>query len=380
MNIFRKLNQTLHYHSRQKTSSYQLLCAYFDTFHTVFPELRLSIISEKSGQILQYSENSLDRPKKITRPSFMNKLNIIASSRVSEDRKSEQSLELQALYPETHFTTAFPAHCLSGDKRWFVIEHPWEITPRKANRIHRHFVRVSYQMSVTKIHAVQKSAEKFKAQEQSVAALAHQLKSPLATIKSLLQAFPTFEGKHSQHIHHCLHRIDQTESMIHHYLEFIRYQQFSLYPITLSHIIHQTKTTIMGTHSSQIKIEWPIHCASEDFQILGNLFYSAQALICLLQNSLKAVATSGRIECKVENNPDDLQLHIYDTGPGVPQHMVKHLFQPFKSGFDSGHGLGLNICQKIMALHGGAVGFTPKSQHTSANFFLQFQKPCKAQE
>lgn len=50
-----------------------------------------------------------------------------------------------------------------------------------------------------------------------------------------------------------------------------------------------------------------------------------------------------------------LVLRVQDNGPGVPEDMRGHLFDPFVSGKMGGHGLGLALVAKIVSEHGGLV-------------------------
>lgn len=50
-----------------------------------------------------------------------------------------------------------------------------------------------------------------------------------------------------------------------------------------------------------------------------------------------------------------LMVQVQDNGPGVPEHMREHLFDPFISGRAGGHGLGLALVAKVVSEHGGLV-------------------------
>jgi signal transduction histidine kinase len=58
----------------------------------------------------------------------------------------------------------------------------------------------------------------------------------------------------------------------------------------------------------------------------------------------------------VERAGNELLLSFTDDGPGIPEQMLAHLFEPFATfGKFSGHGLGLSIVHKVAAAHGGTV-------------------------
>ena len=57
------------------------------------------------------------------------------------------------------------------------------------------------------------------------------------------------------------------------------------------------------------------------------------------------------------------EISIKDTGCGIPQEQIPHLFDPFYSKKEKGTGLGLSVCKSIVDSHGGSL----KVDHQSAN-------------
>ena len=50
-----------------------------------------------------------------------------------------------------------------------------------------------------------------------------------------------------------------------------------------------------------------------------------------------------------------LQIEVIDDGPGLPEHIADHAFEPFVSGRENGTGLGLALASKTLADHGGWI-------------------------
>jgi two-component system nitrogen regulation sensor histidine kinase GlnL len=50
-----------------------------------------------------------------------------------------------------------------------------------------------------------------------------------------------------------------------------------------------------------------------------------------------------------------LEIRIRDNGPGVPDDLMRHLFDPFVTTKASGTGLGLALVSKMVGDHGGIV-------------------------
>ena len=50
-----------------------------------------------------------------------------------------------------------------------------------------------------------------------------------------------------------------------------------------------------------------------------------------------------------------LRVEIADTGPGFPETDLERVFEPFFTTKSRGSGLGLSICERIVAVHGGDI-------------------------
>lgn len=90
------------------------------------------------------------------------------------------------------------------------------------------------------------------------------------------------------------------------------------------------------------------------------------ALKALCTNSLEALGRDGSIDVLVRRGPPDLppgaagdwvEILVNDTGPGIPPHVRRHLFDPYFSGREAGRGLGLGLskCWAIVHQHGGRI-------------------------
>jgi signal transduction histidine kinase len=77
----------------------------------------------------------------------------------------------------------------------------------------------------------------------------------------------------------------------------------------------------------------------------------------MLLNACEVVAVeTGKIEVKLRESKEGIEIRIADNGPGIAEPIRQKLFQPFTSyGKRNGIGLGLTICHKIFRDHGGSA-------------------------
>ncbi len=68
-----------------------------------------------------------------------------------------------------------------------------------------------------------------------------------------------------------------------------------------------------------------------------------------------------------------LEVRITDNGPGVPAHLRDHLFEPFVTTKSFGAGLGLALCAKLVAAHGGLIDFESEPGRTTFRILLPIE-------
>jgi two-component system NtrC family sensor kinase len=80
----------------------------------------------------------------------------------------------------------------------------------------------------------------------------------------------------------------------------------------------------------------------------------------LIRNAVQATGPGGTVEVRAGAEEGTVWFEVRDTGPGVPEELRDHLFEPFVTGRQGrgGTGLGLAITKDIVAAHGGTIRAT----------------------
>lgn len=198
-----------------------------------------------------------------------------------------------------------------------------------------------------------------------LAALSHDLRTPLTILfgqAEILTLDLASEGsKHAPQANEIRQHVLNTTRLVNNLLDMARIQSggFNLHKewLTLEEVVgsalRMLEPGLGGQH---------IHLALPDPLLLvhvdGPLF--ERVLINLLENALKYAGPQAQIGITAQADDRQLQLEVWDSGPGIPQGQEQAIFDKFARGHKEsaipGVGLGLAICQAIVEVHGGTIG------------------------
>ncbi len=108
-----------------------------------------------------------------------------------------------------------------------------------------------------------------------------------------------------------------------------------------------------------------------------------RVIINIMNNAMQYTPKGSHIELSGVKKGNAVEISVTDDGPGIPQDAKSHLFDLFytagqgKADCQRGLGLGLNLCQSIVALHGGKIEV---SDHLPAGTTFRFTLPLVSSE
>jgi signal transduction histidine kinase len=79
--------------------------------------------------------------------------------------------------------------------------------------------------------------------------------------------------------------------------------------------------------------------------------------VALIVNAIEATPCGGTITVKTDcaSRKDGVVITVSDTGRGIPEAVLPHIFEPFVSTKTKGTGLGLSVVYGIVQQHGGSI-------------------------
>jgi signal transduction histidine kinase len=212
-------------------------------------------------------------------------------------------------------------------------------------------------------------AEQLAAVGQMAAGMAHELRNPLTSIKMLVQGALAHEtlnpaehghgeptsGLSQRDLRILEEEIIRLEGLLQSFLQFARPPKLEPREVDLRGVVDQA-TRLVTPRAAQrdIRIEWkapasPILVSVDSGQL-------TQVLLNLLLNAVDAVPSGGVVEMVAGWESDGrLRLEVSDNGTGLPAVLGPRIFVPFVTTKETGLGLGLSICKRIVEAHGGSI-------------------------
>ncbi|MFN7086230.1 MAG: sensor histidine kinase [Burkholderiales bacterium] len=214
------------------------------------------------------------------------------------------------------------------------------------------------------IHAMngllQRLSKTLAAQQRFVADAAHQLRTPVAGIKTqtelALRQLPSGTARAALHQLHTA--TEQTARLINQLLSLARAEPGTerVYAHEATDLVRLAReaTTDWVPRSLERDIDLGFDSTAESATIEGDAFLLREMLNNLLDNAVRYTPAGGRVTVQVVTDAGRIVLSVEDNGPGIPEAERERVFERFYrvlgTGVD-GCGLGLAIVREIAQRH-----------------------------
>jgi PAS domain S-box-containing protein len=186
---------------------------------------------------------------------------------------------------------------------------------------------------------------------QMAANLAHEIRNPLTTVRGYLQFLSCQReyGKHKEQFTLMIEEIDRANTIIREYLSMSKNKIADLRQCQLNTIIEALLPLIKAeANASNMQIDLIL-----DQIPLLNLDENEirQMLLNLVRNGLEAMTTGCTMTIRTLVKDSSVILEVEDEGSGIAPHVLDKLGTPFVTTKETGTGLGLPVCYKIVNRH-----------------------------
>jgi signal transduction histidine kinase len=213
-------------------------------------------------------------------------------------------------------------------------------------------------------------AEQLAAVGQVAAGVAHELRNPLTSVKMLVQTGlegdqPT--GLPAEDLAIIEQEVRRMEQCIQTFIDFARPPRSERTRADLGGVVRRALALVEGRARRQ-KVTLAADLPPNPVYLEIDADQIHQVVVNLILNALDALPRGGTVAVSLasvarpaatvngqRSLDQGVEVRIQDTGPGIARGIRERMFEPFVSSKETGLGLGLNICKRLIEVHGGTI-------------------------
>ncbi|VUX55850.1 Sensor protein fixL [uncultured Woeseiaceae bacterium] len=217
---------------------------------------------------------------------------------------------------------------------------------------------------------------------EMAAGLAHELNQPLTAIATYTQACQRLieSGRSDDDeilatLKKCDSQAQRAGDVIRRLRQFVQKRELGRQEVSCDELIRDL-AALAEVDARTNGITLTIDVAAGLPKIIVDAVQIQQVILNLIRNGIDAMLDmdqndEGISVSVIKSENDKVKIAVTDHGSGITKEAEKKIFQPFFTTKSSGLGLGLAICQSIIASHGGVLSFTKNpSGGTTFHFML----------
>lgn len=205
------------------------------------------------------------------------------------------------------------------------------------------------------------SARLEQARRDFIAGASHDLRTPLASLRAMLDAIADNVAEDpADYIHRSLRVIGQLSRLTDDLVELARLDSASvpleLSPGSITEVIHSAvEGAAHGAEGKGIRLT----SSGQAGRVWMSEDSISRVLTNLLDNAIRHTAPGGEVQVQLQERNGSVQVSVQDSGQGIPADQLAHIFERFYRGEQSrtqgGVGLGLAIAKELVEAHGGQI-------------------------
>ena len=219
------------------------------------------------------------------------------------------------------------------------------------------------------------------ARRQMVAAVSHDLRTPLASLRLLVEAIDdgvaTGETR-ERYLRQMRTHVEALTALIDDLFELSRIEageiSWTMHQVELRELIGDTVTAMRAPAEARgvaLAAELPAH----EVLAQANAEKVQRVLFNLIQNAIRHTPADGSVTVRARSVGSGVEVEVADDGEGIPRADGERVFEAFYRGDDArsedGAGLGLAISRAIVEAHGGRIWLEDGAPGTSVRFTLR---------
>jgi signal transduction histidine kinase len=205
---------------------------------------------------------------------------------------------------------------------------------------------------------------------EMVAGISHEIRNPLGIIRSsgeLLKKKISALDPSNSIPDIIVEEAVRLDSIISDFLDFAKPRQPNLSPCRIEDIIEKNITFLAPQlEEKRCSVEKKQDDVLPEVMADANMLY--QAFLNILINGMQSMPSGGKISIRISAGNQGVNVVFEDEGSGIPEDILKKIWDPFFSTKDKGTGLGLGIVKNIIEAHNGTIQITNRENSGSRVF------------
>lgn len=205
--------------------------------------------------------------------------------------------------------------------------------------------------------------EKMAALGRFATGLAHELRNPLSTVKTTVQALLVSEttGERRDLLSNIDDEIDRLDETLNDFLGYARPRQPQTINLAIWSLLERLAAMSNSLlHENKVTL---VMLGEPDVVVVADPGHVKQIAMNLLLNAVQAMPEGGVLTIRAHRAEGMGMIEISDTGVGMPPEILSRVAEPFFTTRRDGTGLGLSISRQLTELNGGTLELSSEVGH-----------------
>ncbi len=266
------------------------------------------------------------------------------------------ALVLAALVPASFADLGFSRVGFGMLAGWTTFLVAWLIGLR-ITRMHEAMCIAASRLHRIREGALFDAASRRRGLESMTTKLAHELKNPLAAIKSLVQleALRPRDDKAKRRFEVLLAETDRISAILRDYLDRARpVEEVQIQELELDELMTEIGTLVAG-RAEAAGVDLSV--VGEGGRLRGDARLLKEALVNIASNAIEATPRGGFVDVSYRLGSTGASITVRDSGKGMSEDVSSRVGTPFFTTREGGTGLGVVIAKTAIAQHGGRLDY-----------------------
>lgn len=221
----------------------------------------------------------------------------------------------------------------------------------------------------SRLYQRMKERDRLAALGEMAAGIAHEVRNPLGAIKASAQFLAETATERPQDdapnqaefLGIIVEEVDRLNRVVSSFLDYARPSKGDPAPTDVNRVIERTMQ-LLSAECAAADISFTLELSAGLAEARIDAEHLRQVLLNLVQNAVQAMEAGGRLTIATRPylgattaEAPFIEIAVSDTGPGIEYSLLRNLFIPFVTTKETGTGLGLALCQRMVSAAGGHI-------------------------